>query len=44
MQVANDYLSVSSIYQQIATKKSELAAIDKKEEEKSLLKKKIQSL
>ncbi|QKJ23145.1 putative metalloprotease CJM1_0395 family protein [Poseidonibacter lekithochrous] len=40
MQLANDYLSVSSIYQQIATKKSELAAIDKKEEEQSLFEKK----
>lgn len=40
MEIFDSYQSASSINQQIAIKKSELAAIDKKEEEKSLFEKK----
>lgn len=39
MEIINSYLSASSIHQQIAVKKSELAAIDKKEEQKSIFEK-----
>ena len=40
MEIFNSYQSASSINQQIAVKKSELAAIDKKDVEKSLFEKK----
>ncbi len=39
MEVLDSNQSASSIYQQIAVKKSQLAAIDKKEEQKSLFEK-----
>lgn len=39
MEVLDNYQSISSIYQQIATKKAELSAIDKKEEIKSTFEK-----
>ena len=39
MEVFDRYQSASSIHQQIAVKKAELSAIDKKEEQKSLFEK-----
>ena len=42
MEIQNDYLNASTIYSELAlTKRSELANIDKKELEKSTLKKVI---
>lgn len=40
MEIQNTYLSASQIYAQLALKKSELASIDKKDEEKSSFEKK----
>lgn len=40
MELKSDYLSASTIYAQLAQKKSELASIDKKEFEKSAFEKK----
>lgn len=41
MEIQNDYLSASTIYSELALKRSELANIDKKELENQLLKKVI---
>lgn len=40
MELGNNYLSASTIYSQLAQKKSELASIDKKEAQKSAFEKK----
>lgn len=39
MEIQNDYLSASTIYSELALKRSELANIDKKELEKSTFEK-----
>ena len=41
MEIQNDYLSASTIYSELALKRSELANIDKKELEKSTFEKVI---
>ena len=39
MEISNNYQSISSLYQEIASKKAQLATIDKKETEKSIFEK-----